>query len=123
MGLMLLSRRTLIAALALLGCLVLVGTSVSVYSMHSWQVKKNLKTYAGQLEAEGFAVLEQSAARAKFDLKRAWFWFGDFHSYAIQENVTAVYTDSDMGYIYFMAQASSSDVRVEQNVFYCGITQ
>ena len=120
---MLLSKRSLIVASALLGCLILVSTSVSAWTMHSWQLKKNLKTYAGQLEAEGFTVLEQSAARAKFDLRRAWYWFGDFQSYAIQENATAIYTDSDMGYIYFMAQASPTDIRVEQNVFYCGVKQ
>jgi hypothetical protein len=120
---MLLSKRTLLVVSALLGCLVLVGTSISVYTMHSWQVKKNLKTYAGQLEAEGFTVLEQSAVRAKFDLKRAWFWFGDFQSYAIQENATAIYTDTDTGCIYFMAQASPTDIRVEQNIFYCDIKQ
>jgi hypothetical protein len=90
--------------------------------MHSWQLRKNLKTYAGQLEAEGFLILEQSAARARFDLKRAWFWFGDFQSYATQENVTTVYMDSDTGYLYFLTQASPTDVRVEQSIFYCGGT-
>ena len=117
-----LSRRAVILASALLGCLILIGTSMSVWTMHSWQLKKNLKTYAGQLEAEGFLVLEQSAVRAKFDLKRAWFWFGDFQSYAEQENVTTVYMDSDTGYLYFLTQASPTDIRVEQSVFYCGGT-
>jgi hypothetical protein len=115
-----LSRRALITVCALLGCLVLVGTSVTAWTMHSWQVKKNLKIYAGQLEVGGFTVLEQAATKASFDLKRDWFWFGDFQSYAEQEGVTVIYSDSDIGCLYFLAKSSPTDTRMEQNIFFCG---
>ena len=116
----LVNRRVLILLSVSLTCLVLVVGGVFIFrSWYSEQVLENLKGYVARLEEyDGFTVEPKPLSEFHVDAKHEWYWFGDFRSYAKQENVTHIYIDYEIKGLYYLTPVSPINDGIEANIFY-----
>ena len=114
------NRRVLILLLVSLTCFVVVVGGVFVFwSWYSEQVLENLKGYAARLEEyDGFTVEPKPLSEFHVDAKQEWYWFGDFRSYAKQENITTIYYDQEIKGLYYLTPVSPTNDGIEANIFY-----
>jgi hypothetical protein len=113
------SKRVLILISVSVTCFVLVVGGVLVFlSWYSEQVLENFKGYSARLEDDGFTVESKLLSESQVDVKYEWYWFGDFRSYAAQENITTVYYDQDIKGLYYLTPISPTNNGVQANIFY-----
>jgi hypothetical protein len=100
-----LNKRTLIIISAIIGCALLIGTTLAATSARSWWMKKNLKTYVDRLEEGGFTIQMQPfhATQTSVTLCSS---LDDFLTLATANGVTCVFADPDKGLLYFELQES-----------------
>jgi hypothetical protein len=115
----LVSKRILVLISVSVTCFVLVVGSVFVFlSWYSEQVLENLKGYAARLEDDSFTVEPKLLSEFHVDAKYEWYWFGDFRSYAKQENITTIYYDQDIKALYYLTPISPTNNGTQSNIFY-----
>jgi hypothetical protein len=114
-----LNRRVLVWIAVSVTVFVLAVGGVFVFlSWSSEQVLENLKGYSARLQDAGFTVESQSLGASGVEFKHEWYWFGDFRSYAKQENVTTVYLDRELCCLYYFTPLSPSNATLEANILY-----
>jgi hypothetical protein len=118
----LLNKRALIVILALLGCIVLIGTSVTVWSLHSRRVERRMQVYIQGLQVNGFEVQEQSLPKVNDCAQQEWSVFDEFEAFAQQQNVTTIYSDTELDCLYCLTNVRSSNDNLQVNFFICPLT-
>ncbi len=113
-----LTRQMIMVLSASIGCIVLASAGVSVWSLTSWQVSDNLKTYVAQLEAAGFTVETQPMSNIRIDSKAIVSLFTDFQNLAASQNVRTIYLDSQRTALYCLGYIGSDSLIVNANIFY-----
>jgi hypothetical protein len=113
------NKRALIVVLALLGCIVLISTSVTVWSLHSRRVERRMQVYIQGLQVNGFEVKEQSMTKINDYTQQEWNVFDEFKVFAQQQNVTTIYSDTELDCLYCLTNASSSNENLQVNFFIC----
>lgn len=78
--------------------------------------EQRLQEYIGRLEDLDFTTEKHSLADFQVDVILRIHYFGDFRSYAIQEDVNHIYFDRGIHALYFLL--SSAENRVEANILY-----
>ena len=113
------NKRVLLIILSFsLACVVLVAGGTYLFlSWYSEQTLENLKGYSARLEDDGFVVEVKPLSEVHADATQDWYWFGDFRSYAKQENVTHVYVDYGIKGLYYLTAVSPTNNSVAANVF------
>jgi hypothetical protein len=114
------NKRVLILLSVSVTCLVLVAGGVFIFwSWYSEQVLENLKGYAARLEEyDSFTVEPKPLSEFLVDSKQEWQWFGDFRSYAKQENVTTICYDQGIKGLYYLTPVSPTNDETVANIFY-----
>ena len=100
-----LNRRVIVFAVSF-ACIILIVGGIVFASWYSEQVLENLKGYSARLEDDGFTVKSKSLSEAKAVAEVECPFFGDFHSYAKQMNVTTIYYDQDICCLYYLTPIS-----------------
>ncbi len=95
-----------------------VGGVIVFLSWSSEQVLETLKGYSAKLEDDGFTVESKSLADFGVEFKHEWYWFGDFRSFAKQENITTVYYDRELSCLYYFTPISPINATLEANILY-----
>jgi hypothetical protein len=115
----LVSKRLIILISVSVTCFVLVvGGALVFLSWYSEQVLENFKGYSAKLEDHGFTVESKLLSESQVDVKYEWYWFGDFRSYAAQENIATIYCDQDIKGLYYLTPISPTNNGVQANIFY-----
>jgi len=109
-----LNRRKLIILFFFLTCLILIiGGFLYWYSEQLAEQK--LQDYIGRLRDEGFTVEEHSLSDFHVDGSVRIHFFGDFRSFAKQEDIDHIYFDRGIHGLYFLNPIGGI---VEAIVFY-----
>ncbi len=116
----LLNKRKLIILSAIIGCALLIGTTLAATSARSWWVKKNLKTYVDRLEEGGFTIQTQPFHANKSSVTMCSS-LDDFLTLATENGVTAVFSDPEKGLLYFeLPESLAGSTTVRLAVLSCG---
>ena len=108
------NKRRLIILSFFLICLasIIVGF---LYWYSEQLAEQKLKDYIKRLEDLGFTTEEYSLADFQVDAVVTIHFFGDFRSFAKQEDIHHIYFDRGIQALYFLRPIGD---RVEANVFY-----
>ena len=104
----------IILSLSLVCLAIIVGGIWHWYS-ERW-AEQRLQEYIGRLEDSGFTTEECSIADVQVDAVLRIHYFGDFRSYAEQEDIGLIYFDRGTHALYFLH--SPTEGWMEANVFY-----
>jgi len=104
----------IILSLSLVCLAIIVGGIWHWYS-ERW-AEQRLQEYIGRLEDSGFTTEECSIADVQVDAVLRIHYFGDFRSYAEQEDIGLIYFDRGTHALYFLH--SPTENWIEANVFY-----
>ena len=108
------NRRKLLIFFFFLTCLILIiGGFLYWYSEQLAEQK--LQDYIGRLRDEGFTVEEHSLSDFHVDGSVRIHFFGDFRSFAKQEDIDHIYFDRGIHGLYFL---NPIEDRLEANIFY-----
>jgi hypothetical protein len=114
----LVNKRFLIFLSVSLSCVILVAGGVYIFWWYSEQISENLKGYSARLEDDGFIVEAKPLTAFNVNSTQDWYWFGDFRTYAIQENITHIYIDDEMKGLYYLTRVSPSNDSTVAIIFY-----
>ena len=96
-------------------CVVIIA--VGLLYWYSEQVaEQKLQDYIRRLTDEGFTTEEHSLADFDVDGVTKTHWFGDFRSFARQEDIDHIYFDKRIHALYFLR--SILGYGIEANIFY-----
>ena len=107
-------RRLFILSFSIV-CVVIIA--VGLLYWYSEQVaEQKLQDYIRRLEDEGFTTEEHSLADFDVDGVVKTHFFGDFRSFARQEDIDTIYFDRKIHALYFLR--SILGYGIEANIFY-----
>jgi hypothetical protein len=106
-------RRLLILSFSIV-CIVLV-TAGLLYWAYEQLAEEKLQDYIQRLEDSGYTTEEHSLADFQVDDRVTIHFFGDFRSFAKQEDINHIYYDRGIQVLYFLRPVGD---RVEANVFH-----
>lgn len=114
----LVNKRFLIFLSVSLSCVILVAGGVYIFLWYSEQISENLKGYSARLEDDGFIVEAKPLTAFNVNSTQDWYWFGDFRTYANQENVTHIYIDQEINGLYYLTRVSPTNDSTVAIIFY-----
>jgi len=110
-----LNRRRLIILSFSLICLVLIIGGFLYWQFEQWAEQK-LQDYIERLEDLGYTTEEHSLTDFHVDGSVKIPFFGDFRSFARQEDIDHIYFDRGIHALYFLHNVTED--RVEANIFH-----